>query len=436
MTPIQSASQFSLTYEWEAPGAIRDEALAATWARLEITVDGEHITQVEDRGTGSSRRSVYTSLLPLAEWVAWNWWFLLGHRRGNRILGGASSARPGTSVWLRHNLRAAGDGMSWPNLVLAPEGSSTRLSWRADPSSSNRLVRFVGSGTCSVDTIVVEQALRGFVDSVTARLRECGINHTPLQDEWAAVRDTPSEERAFCLAAAALGLDPYDVTPGLATRIVEVAEVLSPEDAEQLYHGVSAEHLKAALSWIGSAVKGKERRPMSPRVVEARDIGLERVSASRPWTEGWEQARLLRRSWGLAATDRLDASQLFPVHVERAPDFALVGVGSSRTDGAMLVLGRESNETGIRFAQVRALWHAVARPPVDRFLITNATTDSAQIERAFAAEMLVPAEGLREVVSRVDDPNDDALIEEAAAHFGVSSRVVQHQIENQLLAVA
>ncbi|MCA2186306.1 hypothetical protein [Nonomuraea cavernae] len=58
-----------------SPGNLVCE-LRQTWARIEISVGAEYVTLLEDLESGSSRRSIYCPLYPLAEWAAYNWWSL------------------------------------------------------------------------------------------------------------------------------------------------------------------------------------------------------------------------------------------------------------------------------------------------------------------------------------------------------------------------
>lgn len=63
-------------WEWEDMPGVRAPEHRATWARPEIRVAGERVTLAEDTTTGSVSRFLYCPLYPLAEWVAFNWWFL------------------------------------------------------------------------------------------------------------------------------------------------------------------------------------------------------------------------------------------------------------------------------------------------------------------------------------------------------------------------
>jgi hypothetical protein len=105
--------------EWlDAPDVTAPE-LAATWARYEVWVADSCASLVET-DDGTLRRSVYGSLYPLANWITSNWWSLRAHVRPSATDSNHWSwGNLRTQPWLRvHNMRGAGDGMSWPNLTI------------------------------------------------------------------------------------------------------------------------------------------------------------------------------------------------------------------------------------------------------------------------------------------------------------------------------
>jgi Zn-dependent peptidase ImmA (M78 family) len=63
------------------------------------------------------------------------------------------------------------------------------------------------------------------------------------------------------------------------------------------------------------------------------------------------------------------------------------------------------------------------------FIVTQTTSLRDRAEGAFAAELLAPAAGVESFLS---DHVDDEDRERAAQHFGVSTRVIDHQLENHL----
>jgi Zn-dependent peptidase ImmA (M78 family) len=65
-------------------------------------------------------------------------------------------------------------------------------------------------------------------------------------------------------------------------------------------------------------------------------------------------------------------------------------------------------------------------------LLVKSASDPQQRNRAFAAEFLAPASGLRQRVSGAQlDPEE---VEALARDFGVSSLVIKHQLENHRIA--
>lgn len=115
------------------------------------------------------------------------------------------------------------------------------------------------------------------------------------------------------------------------------------------------------------------------------------------------------------------------------PRLQAVGVAPGDFARPTIVLGRAALASSTRFIQGRALWHRLTKDE-STFLITTSYTDLQKIERAFAAELLAPAEGIR---TRLSLPPSEAVQEDlgfVAEHFEVSSTLIEHQIQNQILS--
>lgn len=65
-------------------------------------------------------------------------------------------------------------------------------------------------------------------------------------------------------------------------------------------------------------------------------------------------------------------------------------------------------------------------------LLDPVRTDLVKASRAFAAEILAPAAGIQKFLAVLPETTDSA-IDAVAERFKVSSSVVQHQYENQLV---
>ncbi|MGH8910076.1 MAG: ImmA/IrrE family metallo-endopeptidase [Egibacteraceae bacterium] len=71
-------------------------------------------------------------------------------------------------------------------------------------------------------------------------------------------------------------------------------------------------------------------------------------------------------------------------------------------------------------------------PEVHPFLITGAHTSRQQAERAFAAELLAPARGIKKLIPlHADYLNADDVVA-ISEHFNVSEWVVRYQVLNHL----
>jgi hypothetical protein len=433
-----------LSFDWEPAETVRAPELRATWARLEVLVGGECVTQAEDVELGSVGRSIYVPLYPLAEWIAYNWWFLKAHSRPAsfpRALWSFASLRGAggkLNRWLEHhNVRAAGDGFLWPNLTIVPEGQFTRLAWFPDgEATEQRPIRFIRRGDALVNSAVLEHTLARFVDHVLTRLDEQHVRETPLSKEWRALQQTSDEEAEFCIAAARLGLDPFSEALPAAASIERASAELGSELFDDFVSAVSPKRIDAGLAWVTKARRLIAEQAPNGRVdaVRAQVAPGAVAPGARPWELGYRQAARLRDAMGLAPEAPFDARGLMSVVRSNSHDPGLQAVGGrSARDTDVLILGRPAGERASRFAQARALWHFVFEPAPRSFLITPAYTERQKIERAFAAELLAPAEGILRVLDL--DTSEYAIedVEAIAEHFNVSSTVVRHQIDNQVL---
>lgn len=423
-----------LLVDWEPGEGVTSPALAATWCRLQVQVEGRYVTAVDDHRTGSMRRGIYTSAYPLAEWVAEHWWLLRRHVRPSAFprSSWAWSNAP-QQPWLRaHNTRGAGGGMPWPDLTIVPEGAVTRLVWNAGPGLSEQPVTFLTSGQTHLSSDDVADALARFVDQVLVRLEDAGVHDTPLQREWQLITGSDDDENAFAAAMARLGRDPFDATDDLAEEVVELADALEPEVLDELLDSAQPEALRTALTWVNRA-REMARTVARPgfEVIEFDRPQGATSSEEAPWATGYAAARAYRSFL------EVDHDAVFPVsdyvgHTPLSGSAAgiegVVVVQDVRV-GLVLPQGR-SGPSSLRFAQARALGLSLLTQR-SLLLLDPARTDLGKASRAFAAEILAPAAGIEKLLADLPETTDSA-IDAIADRFKVSPRVVQHQHENQL----
>jgi hypothetical protein len=239
------------------------------------------------------------------------------------------------------------------------------------------------------------------------------------------------------MAAARLGLDPYSDNDLPEDGLLKAGHELSGSLLDDFLDAVDPKRLDAGLDWVASARSViTESTGGRDSLLPVRDAvqALDATQNRPPWQIGWLQARRVRDELGLAPTDRIDPTQYVTPLTQSSEDRRLQALGGmSRSSRSPTVVLGSWNERARRFTLSRALWHfLVEDDPV--FLVTASYTHRQRVERAFAAELLAPAEGIEQRLPSDIFVEDD--LEELADHFGVSVKVVEHQLHNQLMSDA
>ncbi|MFD4323312.1 hypothetical protein ACFWQC_01665 [Nocardioides sp. NPDC058538] len=403
-------------WEWEPAPEVRIPELAATWSRLGIDVDHTPATLVERRdGSGGIRRRLDVPTYPLAEWLAINWWRIsapshLARDEGVRLTG-------------------AGGGFPWPDLTLR---SDRGLMWAKlrQRNKTPEHVRFLTQTetVLNADSVLIEVA--HFIDETVRRLDDEGISGTLLQDEWRAIQEADREEIEYCLVAAAWGQDPYDTSAEVEQVLLSAGTAIDAALLADLSRAVPINQVNEAVTWLVEATTS-----LVPRPVHLPSLGpLDYPSSAgmAAWKIGYDRARKLRLLLDVAPRDRAPISTLLPVHHSSSIAPSNVdGLMSSEDSKIAVVVGAGTHPRSARFASARAVARQSLSPVHGRSLITRASRYTDRAERAFAAELLAPAEGIEQVL---DGDLSDEAIRRAADHFDVSTLLIQHQIDNQVAA--
>jgi len=414
------------------PPGVRAPELAATWGSCEISVNGRTVTLVEDALTGFSRRFIVGSLYPLAEWIAFNWWPLQYDLRAADFLGRhlRVAADQGSVRFQRnHDISQAGDGFAWPSMWITPTGVGSLVRW--DASDGNGRVRFVSAGSARVDTGELMETLARFVDQVLDRLGEEGIQDTALNKEWNAMRSADSEEAEFCRSAASLGLDPFQVDPDVSGSMIEAYDLLEPRDFEVLMSSAEPSRLGRDIEWIRmAAAKLLDSSSRTPSIDRLRSLRgrVPPIRLGAPWKTGYEAATAVRNLLQVSVDERLELDSYVPVSFLDGPDSGLIAVAGCWSDFSSVALGARRGIAGQRFVQARSMWRFINQESDNnKILIGHGYTPFQQAERAFAAELLAPAEAIKHQLDEgLSDP------EVIAERFGVAVSVIDNQLDNQL----
>jgi hypothetical protein len=441
--------------EWhDAPG-VKDAVLAKTWARLEIHISDyqsapHFLTQCIRSKVNSVHRGVYSSVFPLAEWVVENWWFLLFEPiRVAEYHGGRRSVQnPKLRHWVqRHNLLAAREGGALPDLTFFRDERDIVARWFPDPESEDpyRPIRFIsGTGEARLDRHDLERALDQFVRMVLERLdSDDDEDSRRLRDNWQALCRSRTEEADICGWAASLGVDPYDADQ-LDERLIDlleqdVARLPLLLRADLLGASVS-QSLQADLDWV-KAASGR----LSPWPGES-DIPLRAEPTERKsitaYQFGYNQAHRFRASIDMQSQPIPDLAGLLhqkcgwpedpKIILESANATSLDALVGSDAQGYPRIVERPGRPESHQYRLARALFIVPdVEAGVTARLITRGFNWDQSASRAFAAELLAPADLLR---SLVDDSTTCESIGRLAQQLNVSAWVIEHQLENHGIA--
>ena len=426
--------------DWVDAERINGPELSATWASLRICAGDSVITRVLDARAKTVRDFVYVPLYPLAEWLATNWWFLTQEINNPTKEGDPDFHR-------RHALSASREGYAFPNLAVFSSGGWTHLTWKPGLSPWTK-IEFLDQGEIRIDSSEFRDACADVVDQVIRRLLSLGIEETFLQEEWAAIQAADREESEFCATAAGLGLDPYALDESKRDNVIELAEKLSGAVLEEAIAALDPHSLLESCTVITTAIAdAKSNGPLLEGLKSIHQkvcLDKEGTAEFQPWKTGYHLARQLRQALALDGTPLPTMPQLAK-SIGEAPELLdritkPVGLhGAALVDG--VITWNEDQNPALRFRQLgeqsrrfhfcRALAEVLASPSTDT-LITKANSERQQRNRAFAAEFLAPSSGLRASISGQTVAGDE--IDELADEFGVSSRVIEHQIRNHRIA--
>lgn len=434
----ESSRALQIEVDWESAPGVATPEFRATWALLSIRIGSHAVTSVED-SDGAYRRSVHTSVYPLAEWIAFNWWALKTELRPSALpvqIWRWSNVM--SQEWLRrHNVRGAGSGMPWPDLTFVSEGNTTRAVWHGGPGLANQPISFLGGGDEYLQTSQFIEELTHFVDVVVDRLQEAKIYDTPLAKEWASLRETDDDEAAFASAAARLGLDPYSMSDESQENLISISQRLDPELMGEFLDSADPNHLSTALNWLEQARRRASTfvedrpSPLAPTWQSHWDPNV--PQDNRPWKRGYAAAQEMRRILGLKSTEQLNINSLVREARQPGSSAGLEGF-TQRLPNDQLILVLPSGMrlvTAVRFAQARSLGLSVASSR-NQHLLDPASTDLSKESRAFAAELLAPAAGIAEYLSALPAVTE-AGFDAVAARFKTSTWLIRLQYENQVV---
>jgi hypothetical protein len=414
-----------------------------TWSSLRIRISDRTVTRIWDKALSTERTNIYVPTLPIAAWLLNNWWSLLYEARIDDEF--AISPRRRSFDWYaRHCLRTADSGSLLPRLFLYSDGRFIHADWLADiPGALPHMPgEFVDSGSATLSHDDTETALSQFVSEVMARIGDNADERvSDLRAAWDAIQGADTEERAFCAAAGRLGINPYDpaeMTDELAAFIE--AHVGNPDNplAQDVFHATHASDIAEQWSWVLNTTDELHLAP-----------ALQQFSVKSSHTDltiaanfGYAAAQEIRKNAGSPADTPVNSIEslakhatgatLSPQYRNHIPGASIRAVAGWSSDRIVVAGPEAAREDSRRFSLARGLFHGLYSCAESPRLVSNAHTWDQRASRAFAAELLAPTVAL---LDQVGDQVDGEQIDSLADEFKVSSRVIEHQLQNAGIAI-
>lgn len=439
--------------DWKDAPGVRDPVLARTWCALTIRVGGEPVTRVFDRRTKGWRNSVYGSVFPLCRWVVDSLWFLLYEPYrwpipyGSRDLARNDADRP----WVhRHSLLAAREGGALPDLTLFRDGDTVLARWLRDGGdASHPSLRFVQEGQMRLSPDAVRNSIEFLVQTVLERVPD--LAHTDiaqLRDDWHDLRNMTPDETNLCAWSARLGINAHyndELSESAAERLRAAAGRLDGRIAEDLLDASTLDTIPSDLEWIDDAhrcVRAARRASTDDLPLHQRWHGRLGESGSTAYAAGYGDARALRAHAGIGTRTLPDMSALLQrlgwadaplVATDTSPSAGLHAVvDHGPKDVPVLAAHPPADEPSKRFLLARSLFLQAASGNTERRLVTSSHTWDQRASRAFAAELLAPADALRDRIR--SDSVSAREVAQYAEEFIVDPVLIERQLENHAVA--
>ncbi len=437
--------RFSIRYQWLEldQGRIEGEELEASFARLWIELEGRSVIRCHRRSSGRVTASIKLPLHPLAEWIVRNWFYLFSEESSSR-------KKRDPDFYLRHDLSTGSEGYAFPFFYIAPFGEDLlHLEWGV-PNETFHDLEFLEGDQAILPVASFREEVTAFIEGVLERLEEKGLHDLSLFREWEVLKELDPEELEFCRVAAAAGIDPFD--PGEDERyLLQAKERLPSSLLHKLVNAMDPDRISEELQ---ASVRTLKKLNETPGLTGLKDLRSEvlrhRNSMFAPEQAGWEAGYNMARSLrdvmklnGQAIGKREGLKERFELsddpegifYEEGFPRDVQVFGGMNQNEEVAFAISEKFQGHSERwnFVFCRALYEYFRGRFQEPGLVADLYDRSQQENRAFAAEFLAPASGIRKAIDgKIELEETD--ISELAEKFGVSTFVIEHQIRNHRIA--
>ncbi|MBZ9939466.1 hypothetical protein LB518_24490 [Mesorhizobium sp. BR1-1-16] len=395
-------------------------------SELEMAVGGALLTRLIRTEAQGTVTSVRVPAAALGFWIADHWWRLRWEPR---------SGCPSESWRMAHEMNAIGNGHAWPPVTIWGDRDRVMFMSRADPPGVAGPVRFLTNAVTFVPSSGFEAAMDGLLDdALSAAPATDRVSLVALVNALREERSSP-DYSIWRRIEAVSGYDTDEAPEALITRLITLEETYDAADVEEAV--VAAQGSDAATT-LTAAIEQAARGAEVDFALAVRMAKSSRETEDRmePWVAAEVAAETLRREIGLPTQPLLnkglaDLGEISAYHLRShqpaAFPFALRLI--HRNLQTVLLSAHWSHDR--RFQLARAIGDAIWTGNSSLGAISNVATSRQKFQRAFAAALLCPEEGLLQFFDTADPADSD--IAAAARHFHVNEKTVRTVLVNKHL---
>ena len=419
--------------DWR-PGSYDDPAEAATAAEVTVSVGMQSLSSVQDPDAAEVAFGARLPAIILAQGMARNWWRLLyepQHVFERR-------QEPDLRFEARHRLDSFTPGYVFPPIGIWSGGETVMVgTFAADTRFHNKSFLLPHRHPWSVARGPAEGALGAFITSVLERLQATMPAYAELKAEWDRIVHSThdAEERGWCTNAGRLGLDPYSGdTPDLSQ--------LSAGMHEQLFADVceagNPTDINRTCDWVRATTA--RFRSISPISIRAFGGAPFRDLNQPGWMNGRDGVTLLHERLRLPLDPKQALEGIFD-GADQAAEYRANDSAAGEVEG----VGRRTNGRELktvvparsvlqqRFRMCRTAYLAWRAGSEGEFAATPADTWRQQASRAFAAELLAPAQLLKGRYGKTG--LNRHAVERLASEWLCPPQIIVHQAKNNGIEV-
>lgn len=448
------AMKFKLSYNWkDKVSDVRLDSHRATMAEFIISVGEKKFTKNEPLTLSEDednfpKNSIFVSLFPLAEFIAANWWPLV-HEQSEKIKVICSANK--IDFKRRHWINSHTDGFAYPEVGFFGADSAIKINSNVSSIESANIQYTETSGGLSdsfngTDRLEVEGELLEFIRLTIERLPS-NDDKIWLADAFQRIETSRKDpdELLYCKCAGLLGADPYDPDSDAESAIFDTVSILGKSLAIELFATAEAFNVTDKAIEIKKQVDHivKRSSEASTHIHGLKTaLGLGSLSAQQPWMAGYEAANKLRNLQDISAFSPLynidDVSKLLvnmnSRFITTNPNIKQLGLRSIISNNgsglsAMILADLNKSADAGKFQLASAFSDFLFSDEDELFFSTQSVTDRQKRNKAFAAELLAPINGIRERFSMTKSIDENTS--DIARQFNVSSYVVRYQLQNQ-----